>query len=296
MAAEHWLHRRPWRSTELAAAAAPEREAEPHCSPPPCPSASCAARTPRLHGRLQEGLCCSPPPSSALKANLCSCGALAASRLSASQMERHGGSPPFPARLLQAAPPHLEVSRWSCARRSGLTVTGWSSALQPMLGQSFSSPAPVPVAGLRGCPRVPPPRSSSTCGVTGCSLQPGAWLSPSARVPSLSWRRWGAGRGGEGAAVSLFASSRAANGQERCLLPAPDASHSPALSSWFRLLGGQDGGCHAEWVSSESCSFPSTALPLPGAGEHSLACPALRVPGCARSGPGASSHTLSAVS
>lgn len=131
--------------------------AEPHCSPPPCPSASCAACTPRLHGRLQEGLCCSPPPSSALKANLCSCGALAASRLSASQMERHGGSPPFPARLLQAAPPHLEVSRWSCARRSGLTVTGWSSALQPMLGQSFSSPAPVPVAGLRGCPRVPPP-------------------------------------------------------------------------------------------------------------------------------------------
>lgn len=34
MAAEHWLHRRPWRSTELAAAAAPEREAEPHCRTP----------------------------------------------------------------------------------------------------------------------------------------------------------------------------------------------------------------------------------------------------------------------
>lgn len=109
----------------------------------------------------------------------------------------------------------------------------WPVVLQPCPG------ARCWVEGLSSCP---PPPSSSTCGVTGCSLQPGAWLSPSARVPSLSWRRWGAGRGGEGAAVSLFASSRAANGQERCLLPAPDASHSPALSSWFRLLGGQERG------------------------------------------------------
>lgn len=38
-----------------------------------------------------EGLCCSPPPSPALKANLCSCGALAAGRLSASQMEKARG-------------------------------------------------------------------------------------------------------------------------------------------------------------------------------------------------------------
>lgn len=38
-----------------------------------------------------EGPCCSPPPSPALKANLCSCGALAAGRLSASQMEKARG-------------------------------------------------------------------------------------------------------------------------------------------------------------------------------------------------------------
>lgn len=139
--------------------------------------------------------------------------------------------------------------------------------------------------------------SSGACDViTRCSLQPGAWLSPLPRVSSLWWRRWGAGRGGEGAAVSLFVSSRAANEQEGCLLPAPDASHSPALSSWFRLLGGQDGGCHAELVSSESCSFPATALPLPGAGEQSLACPGLWVPSCARSGPGASGYAFSLVS
>lgn len=66
-----------------------------------------APHTPQLRRRLAERLCCSPPPSPALKANLCSCGALAAGRLSASQMERHRGSPPFPARLLQTSSPHL---------------------------------------------------------------------------------------------------------------------------------------------------------------------------------------------
>lgn len=76
-------------------------------APPTQPHSLLAPHTPRLCRRLAEGLCYSPPPSPALKANLCSCGALAGGRLSASQMERHGGSPPFPACLLQTFSPDL---------------------------------------------------------------------------------------------------------------------------------------------------------------------------------------------
>jgi len=76
--------------------------------PPTQLHSSLAPHTPRLHRRLAGGgLCYSPPPSPGLKANLCSCRALAAGRLSVSQMERHGGSPPFPACLLQASSPDL---------------------------------------------------------------------------------------------------------------------------------------------------------------------------------------------
>lgn len=220
--------------------------AEPHCSPPPCPSASCAARTPRLHGRLQEGLCCSPPPSSALKANLCSCGALAASRLSASQMERHGGSPPFPARLLQAAPPHLEVSRWSCARRSGLTVTGWSSALQPMLGQSFSSPAPVPVAGLRGCPRVPPPiqqhlRRHRVLPAAWCLAEPFSAGTQPVLEEVGSGERWG---GGCSLPIRLFKGSEWAGE-----VPAASPGCQPFPSSEFMVSAAWRPGTGAVMLS-----------------------------------------------
>lgn len=45
-----------------------------------------------------------------------------------------------------------------------------------------------------------------------------------------------------------------------CLMPAPDASHSPALSSWFRLLHCLDKSSHADRVSraGQQLSLPKT--------------------------------------
>lgn len=48
-------------------------------------------------------------------------------------------------------------------------------------------------------------------------------------------------------------------------MPAPDASHSPALSSWFRLLCCLDEGSHAERVSGVGQKLSlSQGLALPG--------------------------------
>lgn len=111
-----WLCRE---QADLAAAGFPEKGTQTHgnlrhppCGsrPLPCPSsrpgpgaqrrglgaanaAALLAVSPHTSAPQEagEGLCRSPPPSPALKANLCSCGALAAGRLSASQMEKARG-------------------------------------------------------------------------------------------------------------------------------------------------------------------------------------------------------------
>lgn len=54
-------------------------------------------------------------------------------------------------------------------------------------------------------------------------------------------------------------------------MPAPDASHSPALSSWFRLLRCLDEGSHAERVSGVGQQLSlSQGLALPGAHAEGL--------------------------
>lgn len=53
-------------------------------------------------------------------------------------------------------------------------------------------------------------------------------------------------------------------GRDVCLIPAPDASHSPALSSWFQLLHCLDEGSHAERVSGVAQQLSlSQGLALP---------------------------------
>lgn len=139
----------------------------------PCAGGSAAAlsSSPHTSGPQEAGggaVCSSPPPSPALKVNLCSCGALAAGRLSASQMERHtGGSPPFPACLWQASSPHPQVSRWSCARRLGRSVRAAARLCAGLPHAWPVGPQPCPasrtellfaaVLGARGNCRAPEP-------------------------------------------------------------------------------------------------------------------------------------------
>ena len=100
-------------------------------------------------------------------------------------------------------------------------------------------------AGLWGALCAP---ASHTCSVAGCSFQPGGGL-----VSSLS-------PGEVGSSEPLFQAGwglqcpcpppqgQWMGGRDVCLMPAPDASHSPAVSSWFQLLHCLDEGSHAEWV------------------------------------------------
>lgn len=118
-------------------------------------------------GGWRRGRAAPHPFSPALKAKLCSRGALAAGRLSASQMERREGLSSLPLSLpLRISP---RVPRWSCARRwvprSGCSVTG------------LEAPSPAPVAPRgpqRGAwvrhrvPKTHPPLAP------GCGSCPGA--------------------------------------------------------------------------------------------------------------------------
>lgn len=54
-------------------------------------------------------------------------------------------------------------------------------------------------------------------------------------------------------------------------MPAPDAIHSPALSSWFQLLRCLDEGSHAERVSGVGQQLSlSQGLAVPGAHPEGL--------------------------
>lgn len=75
-------------------------------------------------------------------------------------------------------------------------------------------------------------------------------------------------------------------GRDVRLMPAPDASHSPALSSWFRLLSCLDEGSHAEGVSGAGQQLSlSQGLALPGAHAESLKVLGRAKPGLAACSP-----------
>lgn len=83
---------------------------------------------------------------------------------------------------------------------------------------------------------------------SGCSFQPGAGLvfgrpAGGGEQPALVQAEWGLQH------TRPPPQGQWMGGRDVRLVPAPDASHSPALSSWFLLLGCLGEGSHAEQVS-----------------------------------------------
>lgn len=75
-------------------------------------------------------------------------------------------------------------------------------------------------------------------------------------------------------------------GRDVRLMPAPDANHSPALSSWFRLLSCLDESSHAKGVSGAGQQLSlSQGLALPGAPAEGLKVLGRAKPGLAACSP-----------